>query len=274
VGEFGDGFIDACWSVARVRGYESVGGLAGTVEMFWERDGLSMCWASGTVEGASETGGLVGECWGHGWITGCYSTAAIEGGSATGGLVGTNINAMIANCHSVAPVSGVSQVGGLVGVNQGTVTTCYAAGLVSGLLQVGGLIGSRDADPHPFYPDYPEGSVHDSFWDTDTSGQATSAGGAGKTTTEMQTAATFLEAGWDFVGETANGTEDIWWIIERQDYPRLWWESHGIVTAVGAHRLWSAIYGRHFYTVDEAEKNRFIAECSDIWVYEGLVELR
>jgi len=22
----------------------------------------------------------------------------------------------------------------------------------------------------------------------------------------------------------ANGTEDIWWILEGKDYPRLWWE--------------------------------------------------
>jgi hypothetical protein len=40
-----------------------------------------------------------------------------------------------------------------------------------------------------------------------------------------QTAGTFIEAGWDFVGETANGTEDIWWILEGKDYPRLWWEA-------------------------------------------------
>lgn len=40
----------------------------------------------------------------------------------------------------------------------------------------------------------------------------------------MQTAGPFLEAGWDFVGETANGTEDLWWILE-DDYPRLWWEA-------------------------------------------------
>ena len=26
------------------------------------------------------------------------------------------------------------------------------------------------------------------------------------------------------VDETANGTEDIWWIDEGKDYPRLWWE--------------------------------------------------
>jgi hypothetical protein len=40
----------------------------------------------------------------------------------------------------------------------------------------------------------------------------------------MQTTVTFLDAGWDFADETINGTEDIWWILEGQDYPKLWWE--------------------------------------------------
>jgi hypothetical protein len=62
------------------------------------------------------------------------------------------------------------------------------------------------------------------FWDTQTGGQAKSAGGTGKTTAAMQTAKTYLDAGWDFVGETKNGTADIWWILEGKDYPRLWWE--------------------------------------------------
>jgi len=48
--------------------------------------------------------------------------------------------------------------------------------------------------------------------------------GEGRTTAQMQMASTFLEAGWDFVDETANGTEDIWWIDEGKDYPRLTWE--------------------------------------------------
>ena len=30
---------------------------------------------------------------------------------------------------------------------------------------------------------------------------------------------------WDFMNETINGTKDIWWILEGQDYPRLWWEA-------------------------------------------------
>jgi hypothetical protein len=25
-----------------------------------------------------------------------------------------------------------------------------------------------------------------------------------------------------------NGTEDIWWILDGQDYPRLWWEAKSI----------------------------------------------
>jgi hypothetical protein len=94
-------------------------------------------------------------------------------------------------------------------------TYCYSTGSVRGNKSVGGLVGSSY-----------ERDIVASFWDTQTSGQATSAAGTGKTTAEMQMASTFLDAGWDFVGETANGTEDLWWILEGKDYPRLWWEAH------------------------------------------------
>jgi len=68
------------------------------------------------------------------------------------------------------------------------------------------------------------GEVDHCFWDIQISGQAMSAGGNGKTTAQMQTAKTFLDAGWDFGGETVNGTHDIWWFDEGKAYPRLWWE--------------------------------------------------
>ena len=84
---------------------------------------------------------------------------------------------------------------------------------------VGGLVGSNWARP------WGEGSTTMSFWAIQASGQSSSDGGTGLSTAEMKTAGTFLEAGWDFVDETANGTEDIWWILEGQNYPRLWWES-------------------------------------------------
>jgi hypothetical protein len=68
-----------------------------------------------------------------------------------------------------------------------------------------------------------EGEVWASFWDIETSGIYWSDGGEGKTTAEMQTESTFTDAGWDFVGETFNGIEDIWF-IPQGDYPHLWWE--------------------------------------------------
>ena len=97
----------------------------------------------------------------------------------------------------------------------GDIYNCYSAGTVTGNAKIGGLVGFQ----------WWGTKTSDSFWDIQTSTQLTSDGGTGKTTAEMQKASTFLEAGWDFVGETANDTEDIWWIDEGYDYPRLWWES-------------------------------------------------
>jgi hypothetical protein len=58
----------------------------------------------------------------------------------------------------------------------------------------------------------------------ETSGQSTSVGGTGLATSEMQTPRTFLDAGWNFIHERDRGTDGISWILEDQDYPRLWWE--------------------------------------------------
>ena len=159
-------------------------------------------------------GGLVAN--NSGAVTNCHSTGVLSGGAYVGGLVGySDYRGTVTGCHSAGAVRGYT-IGGLVGYNEGPVTQCYSTGVVTGAdaSPVGGLVG---------YTHF--GTVTASFWDIATSGWATSDGGTGKTTAEMQTAATFLEAGWDFVDETVNGTEDIWWILEGQDYPRLWWEA-------------------------------------------------
>jgi parallel beta-helix repeat protein len=83
---------------------------------------------------------------------------------------------------------------------------------------VGGLVGSDTIGGDT-------GTTTNSFWDKQTSGRTTSAGGTGKTTAAMMTESTFTSAGWDFEGETANGTDDIWTICSfGGNYPRLWWE--------------------------------------------------
>ena len=196
------------------------GGYIGALAGYNWRAPVTRCYSTGAVSGSGTVGGLVG---GNGWdcsVTQCYSTVAVSGGSVVGGLVGRS-SGSVTQCYSAGTVSGTYSgswgLGGLVGSNWGgTVNGCYSTGMVSGASYVGGLVGTGSLN-----------RVTGSFWDIQTSGQAKSDGGTGKTTAEMQTASTFLEVGWDFMDETANGTEDIWWILEGKDYPRLWWETAG-----------------------------------------------
>ena len=215
VGTHGAGTISHCYSTGNVSGARLwVGGLVGRSSA-----PITNCYATNIVSGIKETGGLVGD--NDSEISKCYSAGSVSGDNYIGGLVGSNSSdATITNCYSTCIVSGDSHVGGLVGNNtegssrvDGTISNCYSTGFVTGNTRVGGLVGYSW-----------QSVVNNSFWDIETSGWTTSAGGMGLSTVEMQTSETFTDAGWDFISETANGTEDIWWIIEGVDYPRHLWE--------------------------------------------------
>jgi len=134
----------------------------------------------------------------------CYSVGSITVSKygpaypplSVGGFAGLAYNyADLDDCYSrviVTTDSGV-RVGGFIGELKFyvRVDNVYSTGSVSGAAGLGGLIG-KNTDPDKCF-------VYDSFWDTETSGQATSDGGTGKTTEEMKTEATFTDAGWDFV---------------------------------------------------------------------------
>jgi len=212
---YGNGTISNCWFDGTVigGGFWEIGGLVG---ILGEGGTVVRCHSSGDLTSDFCGGGLVGL--NAGTVIQCYSTATVNGRSCVGGLIGDNFGS-VSNSFSTGMVYGDEQVGGLVGINCfGYIETSYSMGLVSGDKDVGGLVGLNE---------YGAGEIIDSFWDIEASNLESSAGGTGKTTAEMQKASTFLEAGWDFVGETANGTEDIWWILEGQDYPRLWRETEG-----------------------------------------------
>ena len=71
------------------------------------------------------------------------------------------------------------------------------------------------------------GTVSNSFWDVRTSGQATSDGGTGKTTTEMQDISTFSDAGWKITAVANSGTPTpsyIWNTVDGETYPFLSWQ--------------------------------------------------
>ena len=213
-------------------------------------------------------------------ITACYvEGATVSGEWFVGGLVGSNRNGTITNCYATGSVEGNSSVGGLVGYNWGTISDCYSTGSVSGDNAVGGLVGYNWG-----------GMVTDSFWDIETSGQTTSAGGTGKTTAQMQMQITFSDAGWDFVGETVNGIEDIWF-IPQQDYPHLWWEEVKVPMKMTPRTLNCRSYGNwvkaHLilpegFTVADVDSNRpavlrsFGIESAPLYVFvnkDKLVEI-
>jgi len=88
---------------------------------------------------------------------------------------------------------------------------------VTGNEHVGGLVGENMGG----------GQISNSFWDIQTSVQATSAGGTGKNTTEMQDISTFSGAGWNI--RAVNGPGDrnlagIWNIVDGLTYPFLSWQ--------------------------------------------------
>ncbi|MHC4173428.1 MAG: GLUG motif-containing protein [Planctomycetota bacterium] len=179
-----------------------------------------------SIEGTDKVGSLVGR--NDGSLSNSYCTGTVTGDWYVGGLIGgigswESRGVVITNCYNTCTVSGKTRVGGLVGnIYKGTIATSYSTGMVTGTGDVGGLVGHNG------------GSITRSFWDIETSGLTNMCGGQrggvgcddsyGKTTAEMQTASTFLEAGWDFIDETTNGTEDVWSICEGTNYPRLSWQ--------------------------------------------------
>jgi len=207
------GSVTNCYATGSITSEECVGGLVG------QNGGtLSQCWATCDVTGDYDAaGGLVGENWG-GTVRSCHSGGIVTGGRDVGGLVGWSLSlATISNCYATANVTGDHYVGGLLAWNSwSTVSNCYAVGDVNDPGADGGLVGLNDY-----------GTVSNSFWDIETSGQAASDGGTGKTTAEMKDTSTFSGAAWDVVGvanPTIRNLAYIWNIVDDATYPFLSWE--------------------------------------------------
>lgn len=159
-----------------------------------------------------------------GQVRASYATGAVTGDESAAGFIGWHMEGTVTDAYSACRVTGGSILGGFIGTigvpgespdaaDGPSVLNCYSVGVVLGEGLSGGFAGEGQ---------FPLGSL--SFWDVQTSEQSDSAYGTGLTTAQMQTAGTFLDAGWDLLGEAINGTDDIWWIFDGKDYPRLWWQ--------------------------------------------------
>ncbi len=140
---------------------------------------------------------------------------SIRGGYNVGALVGyMGYNSIrtssISDCYCTGEISGISYAGGLVGVNQTSgIMNSYSTCKVTALTDAAGLLALNL-----------NSTIANCFYDKNTSGQSDNSGkGTPKTTAELKEQNTFT--GWDFVGETANGSADIWAIssIQNNGYP-------------------------------------------------------
>lgn len=212
VGE-NDGTVNNSYATGSVTGCFLIGGLVGRNER-----SVSESYSTGDFTGSllvSDVGGLVG--WNDGTVNNSYSTGTVTGGDHVGGLVGHNVHGTVSNSYATGNVTGKEHVGGLAGRNHnGAINNSYSSGNVTGHNYVGGLVGENQ-----FY-----GTVNNSFWDTETSGQSTSDGGTGKSTTEMQDIATFSGAGWNIIAVALNQSNPAytWNIVDNVTYPFLSWQ--------------------------------------------------
>jgi len=136
-------------------------------------------------------GGISGLNYDNSNINTCYSSMSITSArNFVGGISGSNeILSSISNSYFIGNISGNEYVGGIVGINDSsTVKTSYSMGYIAGSSYTGGLVGESIRN----------GTVTSSYWNTETSGQGSSAGGEGRTSSEMIYPYSNTYLGWDF----------------------------------------------------------------------------
>jgi hypothetical protein len=196
------------------RGFVTAGGIAGSAY----DDTGSQLFSDSTVSAVSSgrdafdamAGGLVGYLSGV-ELTSSFATGDVtvfsddtDGYLAAGGLVGyadagVGSRGKILDSYATGNANSVAtgnitraDAGGLVGGSSAAITRSYSTGIPTasapnGDDTEGGLAGGL----------YFGGTASQSYWNTSTSGQVTSAGGTGLTTTQMQDRASF--SGWTII---------------------------------------------------------------------------
>jgi filamentous hemagglutinin family protein len=177
-----------------------------------------------------------------------FATGAVTGGTNTvvGGLVGVNAAVdssfdfphpvgQIVDAYATGAASGGagSIVAGLVAVNDGVIKTSYSAGPVSGST-TGGLVAENNSGfqfaslgipniaehngPIPLQPG--SAAITNSYWNTETSGQSSSAGGTGMTSVQL---ASGLPPGFD---------PAVWTILPDPSFPFFPWQPNSTIPNV------------------------------------------
>ena len=176
--------------------------FAGLLAAMSQQSSIRNSSVSGVVATGTLGGGFVGNSTKSTYLN-SYAFLNIETEFEAGGILGVSERDTLINTYSSGSVES-SIAGGLISSADTTyVFNSYSKTKVGGTTS-GGLIGSTES----------YNTITSSYWDTETSGQATSEGGTGLTMLEMLSQSSFMD--WDF--------DTIWAINEESSYPYLAWQ--------------------------------------------------
>ncbi len=226
----GTGKVERAWSSGEVTAtgpQAYVGGLIGEM-LRSDNASIENSFSSAQVKGAQWAGGLVGftdripiyRAYSSGSVNSVDE--ALEAVRIFGGLVGYGSGLDLEFAYSSAavrsPGRSVDHGGGLVGrTNHGAIHEGYATGSVSGEesdAALGGLIGSSTTSA--------QRADADVYWDSQTTGQSTSArGGTARTTSQLQTDTNATVGSSGYSGIYSTWDADAWDFGTSSQYPVL-----------------------------------------------------
>ncbi len=243
--------ITNCYATGNVttNGGTNVGGLAGrNILSSGSVAIVTGCYATGSVSGTGEShGGLVGSN-DNAEISLCYAKGNVSGSTYVGGLAGLNsgeISECYYYCYTVTPdysVTGTTQsIGGFAGYNSGTISNSFSAAktnVTTDVNNIGGFVGyncgtieyscstgianatvSSTGKGDFVGTNNIPGTYTRCYYDSSKGVLGNTATGV----TGLTTANMFVQAnytGWDFAGESDNGSEEIWTMLYNS-YPHL-----------------------------------------------------
>jgi hypothetical protein len=224
------GDISNSFATGNVTATNAATALAGGLVGLHFGGDIFQSYATGNVDVSGAfgiAGGFVG--FNNAGINQVFSTGKVTGtatDSLLGGLAGVNAdNGTIIQAYATGPVTGNanSGIGGLVAVNTGSIDQTYAIGQLTGGGIVGGLVAANSSAPFPALSGHPDlgplvtgtGTATNSYWDTQSTGQSSSAAGTGLTTAQLTNG---LPPGFD---------ANVWAIQANQSYAYFGWQPAG-----------------------------------------------
>lgn len=234
------------------------GGLAG-----WLKDGkIARCGVEDctlslmgeyALDSANYFGGLVGYAK-NANVTACYAEGVFDLGSRTmggygqGGLIGRVTDSTVHDSYAIGTFhSAGGWDGGFVGESwSSTMARCYAVPSVTSYTSIAGFVGNYSS------------SSFIRCYNRSGSG-ITTRGALPISESQMKQRTSFI--GWDFLGESANGVNEIWRMCaDGVDYPRLSWEfarSGDVACVDGVDMADLAALAAHWLTSAQLEPAAF-----------------